>query len=535
MANKRQKTQYSSAPAPQKQAKSRDQVHNTILTYYLLLMFSFFTLFLTNQYANSRHDKFYLYLLLSGLLIVGAGVSYGLWWSEHRSAGGCLSSLIKPVSVADGAFLCFVIFAAISAVASRYFPQTIVAEIGRNNGLLLIVFYAMVYFIVTRMYVHKDYVIAVYLIFSCVVALLTVLHFFYIDPLGLLSGYDEKTAQDFGSTIGNKNTIASYMAMFLPIALMTLPLNKKLWMRIISGVSLIFAYAGALCANSGSFFLGLSAALPVMIIFCAQRYDTLKRCMLGLTILFAGGKLLRLFSYFMSDRQKGFEFVQDFLVYDKLSFLPILLCGLIALALYLLEQKLAPRYPAKALTITLLSLSGAAILGIVGSILYFTLIDTGTDLGSFETLLRFNDRWGTHRGFMWIRSMEEYGKFGFGQKLFGAGPDTAYYVLQPHFAELSARFHNSSTNSVHNEYLNYLVTQGALGLISYLTLLGAVCVRTLKRARHNPLALVFLSAVIFYAVQAIVNLYQPITTPLFFLFLSIAESLNRQTPLTKKR
>ena len=119
-------------------------------------------------------------------------------------------------------------------------------------------------------------------------------------------------------------------------------------------------------------------------------------------------------------------------------------------------------------------------------------------------------------------------------KLFGTGPDTVYYVLKPHFAEL-AKYGDGSTDTVHNEYLNYLITQGLLGMLSYLAIIGSVCVRAFRRAKNNPMVLVFISAVICYAVQGIVNISQPMTTPLFFLFLSMAEALNRQTQPTNDR
>ena len=509
--------------------------HNAVVTYYLLLMFSFFTLFLTKKYSNARHDKFYLFLILSGALIIFAGMAYFSAWMEKNRVGAALDPLIKPISVTDGAFLCFVIFALISTFCSRYFPETIIAEVGRNNGLLLLVAYLLVYFTISRLYVYKDYAIAVYLVFSCVVALLTVINFFYIDPLGLFERYGEDVVKDFGSTIGNKNTIASYMAMFLPVSIMVLALSEKKYMRIIAGISIVFAYTGALCANSGSVMMGLAVVIPVTAIFCAQRYERIMRFMLALTILFAGGKLLWLFSLLMDGHSKGFESIQHFLIYDNLSWLPVAVCGLIALALFLLRGRLSPKYPAKAVTIVLIALTGAMVAGMLGVLFWFSVIDTKSDLGSLDTLLRFSDRWGTHRGFMWNKAVEEYGKFNLYEKLFGAGPDTAYYVLEPHFSELYTRFNNSSTDCVHNEYLNYLVTQGALGLISYLTILVSVCVRTSRRARNNPTALIFISAVICYAVQATVNIYQPITTPLFLIFIAMAEALNRQTPPYKAK
>ena len=75
-------------------------------------------------------------------------------------------------------------------------------------------------------YVKKDYVFIIYLVTSSIIALLTVLNFFYIDPLHMLEGYDEATIADFGSTLGNKNIIAAFMCIFLPAAVMFFLLRK---------------------------------------------------------------------------------------------------------------------------------------------------------------------------------------------------------------------------------------------------------------------------------------------------------------------
>ena len=534
---KKNKRPTAGAAAPVREEKTRYFVHNSIVSYYLFLMFGIFTLFLSRgNYSTARHDKFYFYLALSGVFIFGAGAAYLIARSEQNRVSSSLNSFFKPLSVTDGAMLCFTFFALISTFGSKYASGAWIAEYGRNNGMLLLLFYLAVYFLVSRLYVYKDYVIAIFLISSCVVALLTVLNFFYIDPVGLLEGYKgTKYEADFGSTIGNKNTIASYMSLFLPIAMMTLVLNKERYMRIIAGVSIVFAYTGALSANSGSVFLGLFVALPAMAVFCAQRYDRLMRYMLALTILFASGKLLNLFSYLQNDSSKGFESIQHYLIYEKTMYIPIVVCGAITLTMYLLRDRLQPHYPAKAVTITLISLMALAVTGLLGVFLYYSVIDTTTPLGSNAKLLRFNDAWGTHRGVMWNHAMDEYRAFGFFNKIFGAGPDTAFYVLghpdalgQVNFDWLKV-YGNDSTNCVHNEYINYLITQGALGLLSYLAILGGVCVRAFRRAKNNPTVLIFISAIVCYAAQSIVNLYQPITTPLLFLFISMAEALNRQT------
>lgn len=519
------------------------RMYNSLVSYYLFAMFGFFSFFLTNHYANARRDKYYLFLVLTGFLFISVVVAYIMHRSEDIASKSPdeigFKAVLRSLTAADIGLISFYLCAVVSTLCSPYFTQVFNADHGRNNGLILLTAYLLVYFIITRMYVYKEYIILIYFISSCIVSLLTVLNYFYIDPLGIFNGYSkEQTILNFGSTIGNKNYIASYMAIFLSIALMMLVVTnfkEKRYMSVTAGVATGIGYIGALCSDSSSVLLGLAVAIPVGAIFAARSYDHLRRFFMGLTIMFGSGLILRLFSKCMGDHSKGFEFMNEFLIYHPAMYIFAGVCALIYLIMLLCRGKLSEHYPRRVMTWTLLSLTILAIGGLLGSIVYFSSVDTSTNLGSFERLLRFNDRWGTHRGFMWRKSLEEYSKYGIIGKLFGAGPDTALMVLEDHFAELLERFRDATTDCAHNEYINYLITQGALGLLSYLTVIIAVIVRAVRRAKYQPLIAVFACAVICYAVQATVNIYQPVTTPLFIIFVSITEAMNRRVQLPKKK
>ena len=511
--------------------KQKYEVYSSLVNYYLALMFSFFTFFLTQKFTRSRHDKYYLFLILTGVLVISAGAAYLISRHEDKLKG-TLRPFIKPVTVTDIAFMSFFVCAVISSVFSPYFSETVSAEKGRNNGLILLLAYTLAYIFITRLTEYKDYVLVVYLIFSCVTAALTVINFFYLDPLQLFKGYSDRVVEDFGATIGNKNLIASYMSLFVPAAVMTFVVSDKRWMRVIAGISAVFAYAGALGSNSGSAILGLVIAVPVMAAVSARRYEWLTRFMLAMALMFSGAKALRLFSFIMDGNSKGFEFVQRFLIYSGQTYIPIAVFALLYL-LMLPVKKRGGSYNGRLTATVIMSVTIAAVAGLIGAMIYFSVIDTKADLGSFDRLLRFDDKWGTHRGYMWIRSLREYGNFDFFKKLFGSGPDTLYFVFEPYFSELSERFGDSSTNCAHNEYINYLVTQGALGLLSYLTVLISVCVRAYRRIEKEPAAMIFMCAVVGYAVQAVVNIYQPITTPVFIIFIALTEAFNRKTEITE--
>ena len=516
---------------PAESGEKRYTVSNSLVNYYLVIMFGFFPLFLTNQYAHARVDKYWLYLILTAVLAVSVLVSSSVRRSEDKLSGDNYS-LFKPLSAPDILMLCFWGFALISTIFSERFTDAVTGNAARNNGLILLTAYLLTYFILTRNYYHKYYTTAIYLIVSSLVALLTVLNFYYIDPLGMLSGYDQATIEDFGSTIGNKNIIATFMCLFLPVAVMCFVITKQKVIRIIGVFAIAFAYTGLICADSSSDIFGLIIIVPVMAIFCARSYVYLRRYLLAMTIMFASGKILYLLSSVLGDNNKGFEFIQEFLIHSPIMYAPIVICGLLYLLMYFLSDKAEPKYNAKAAQITLGAVFGAAAVTILGLFIYFNTADTTTDLGDFEKLLRFSDAWGTHRGFMWRVSMEEYGKYNIFGMLFGSGPDTAYYVLEPHFEELLSNFGDASTDCAHNEFINYLLTQGALGLAAYLGFMGSVIVRGIKTAKTEPLALVFVSAVICYLAQSAVNLYNPIVTPILFIFASLAEALSRRSRLS---
>ena len=507
--------------------QSSYNVRNSLVNYYLLIMFTFFPIFLSNHYAHARTDKFFLYLILSGILIISTlCVSLAYINDKNSSSNTAGASSSFKLSAPDICFLLFFVFAAISTLTSSHKLDSLSGNAGRNNGLILLLVYLLIYFILSRFYYYKEYVIIGYIVGSSLVAFLSDLHFFYIDPFGLLDGYSADIVEDFASTIGNKNTIAAFMCLFLPVAIALFVISKKRYLKVTAGFGIFFAYTGLLTANSNSAFIGLAAVLCAMLIIFTRKFEYLRAYFLALFIMFSSAKILRLFSLMLHDNSKAFESIQQHLVYGKYAYIPIILCLAIYLILTLFKGKIECHYKAKPLKIIFISLTALLFSALLFAFIYFSVFDLKTDLGSFETLFRFNAKWGTHRGFMWIYGLKEYWNFDVVHKLLGSGPDTFYYVFEPYFQGLSD-FGDTSTDCIHNEYLNYLVTQGILGLLSYVSLLVAVLARSIKNSRNNPIIFLFMFSVISYAAQSVVNLYQPITTPIFFIFISLCEGLNR--------
>ena len=167
-------------------------------------------------------------------------------------------------------------------------------------------------------------------------------------------------------------------------------------------------------------------------------------------------------------------------------------------------------------------LLAAGVLGAVALILLNTAL-SGVPLGGAENYLRFSESWGTDRGKIWAFCLRVYGSFSPIQKLFGGGPGALY-----HADALTHVFTDAALDTAHNEYLQYLLVSGGAGLLSFLGFLALTLITGAKKSLSYPRSRGLIVAVAAYAVQALVNISQPASTPLFFVFCGLILSISAQ-------
>lgn len=134
--------------------------------------------------------------------------------------------------------------------------------------------------------------------------------------------------------------------------------------------------------------------------------------------------------------------------------------------------------------------------------------------GALNQYLLLNDDWGTHRGYIWRIGMEFYQKQPIHHKLFGYGPDTFGIITVKNYFEDMVRRYGEKFDSAHNEYLQYLVTIGIVGLTAYLALLLTSITEMLRTLKKRPELIAIAFAVICYGAQAAVNISVPIVAPI---------------------
>ena len=136
--------------------------------------------------------------------------------------------------------------------------------------------------------------------------------------------------------------------------------------------------------------------------------------------------------------------------------------------------------------------------------------------------VHFDDDWGTQRGMVWRLALDDYkNEFTWNEKVFGYGPET--------FGIMTHQWNNDETiakttviyDNAHNEYLQYFVTIGPIGVLSYVGILICACIEMNRRKEKSPYVLGCFFAVLCYAVQATVNLCVPIVAPIMWMLMSV--------------
>ena len=516
-----------------------------VLNVFLFFMFAVFPLFVgiyangqfpfihfDDGFFNIRHDKFYFFVTMALLAVVGE-IMIIVTKSSPEVRNRKLGEVFMPLSFTDWSAIALVLSCTLSTLFSPYPKLAFWGEInehgvsaGRNNGLFLILIYVLIYFVITRFFRYKEVVFTALAVSCSVVYLLTVLNGYYLDPLNMLEQFKDSQPgvyMEFFSTIGNKNMLASFICVTLPVSAVMAVLTESLWRRLIYLAASGLGMMAMIIGDSDSAMLGTAVFAMVFLVVFSRTTARLKRFFLTLSVMLASVGLLRLFSAAMGDNYKELGAIPKALLFSNYVYILLAVCAVLTAVLYLVDGKKPGMRLPKAVPAALGALFGLAVLTGFGIFIYFSAIDTETPLGDMEKLLRMNDAWGTHRGIMWLRSFDIFADANPWQKLFGTGPDTFYFAFEKYFEQL-AEYGNSSTDAAHNEYINYLITIGIAGLGSYLAFAGGALVRGFKAAKRNPAVLCCAAAVVAYLAQATVNIALPISTPLFIVFVSLCEA-----------
>lgn len=497
-----------------------------ITNVYILLMLTFFLFVFHDYYYDIQDTKFQWFLILSiGYIVICSIVLliYGFTHVEDIKK----SFTWKHISRLDIFMLLLFIFAYISMKNSVDYQASFDNPDGRHIGFLFFMVVIGVYVYISRFFSEWKYLIPLFLLANMLVAALGVLNFFDIDPFGFYKGLSDYQSSFYLSTIGNTNYIGSLLSLTIPFSILGFCYSENRKEDIFYGISIIAEAALLLCANADSGYLGTIVFLAAFLFVALSDCKITKRLMISILIMLITIRVIGFVSILVPEHCRAFFTVSYYVGVHEIGDWVLLLFGVLTYIVYVCDDE-KRNWNTRYLRIALLSLLVLAVVIVIFGFYYFSVVNIESDIGILPTYLRFDDAWGTGRGFIWKKSIEAFSILPFQQQLFGYGLDTTTMLLYNTFFDESLFVWDAA----HNEYIQYLIGGGYAFLITYATIILHTQYRTWKRLDKKDIAIV--GAVLAYSLQAVVNIAQPITTPLLFIFIAILEAKRKNIERTER-
>ncbi len=328
--------------------------------------------------------------------------------------------------------------------------------------------------------------------------------------------YRERLSSDqfdiYMSTFGNINIFSSFIVISLCLFLGVFIFTSINYLKLISGAVVVLGGASLMIANSDSGYIGVAGALFVLLLL-SYNQGKVRTFIISLILLACGNLLVVLMNNFaVGEYDKRGGFAQAL---DRMDLAFILILALIMVLLlvhYFAENHKDKLDKLNKMLVTKLILIATALVGVV-TVIVGNLMGVG--------IFTFNDKWGTYRGFVWSRAWHIFSDAPLVNKLFGYGNESFGIYMNAYYYDDMVEIVGKIYDNAHNELLQYLVTLGIVGLVAYLGVFVASVAYMLKYGKNNYLVYAFLAATVGYFVQALININQPITTPLYFVIMAM--------------
>ena len=508
-------------------------------------VFIIFPLIYNKHYFDILETKFATFTVLSlGLIVLFSLYKLMSFFGKEGSGKVSFIDLLKNnFDIIDMGMLVFILVSVISTLAAApYVNEASWGNEGRHTGLFLLLLYVICFFIVSRYLEFKPHFINAFLIVGFLICLFGITDYFGMDILDFKENMKEDQLLIFTSTIGNINTYTTFVGFVVSLSatFYTLGDDQKkedLIRSLKYFVCMAVGFAALIMGRSDNGYLTVIMLFMCLPLVSLSSLDRLRRYFTILATYMTVIKVVQLLEAARPDKLNGIDGL--FVYIAGLPFLNFIVFGLWALAAIIftfeyrktrIEKVSVKIASAKLFTIVW------SIFIIVSSIVGLFVVYKVNINNPIISYLKFDDYWGTFRGYVWRACLEEYSQLSFIHKIFGTGPDTFGIYMVTDLARQNDMYMTTGQifDSAHNEYLQYLFTVGPIGLIAYLTALLSTVYALIKQGINNKYMLAVAMLIMCYMAQAVVNINLPISTPIFWAFLMIAKAMLRKDNTNQK-
>ena len=480
----------------------------------LVTLLCIFPFFITNVYQNLTISKCSFFIIVSTICFIVCMVKdlFSLRKKDDKSLA------VKNTSHADLCMYLLGIVVIFSTISSDYVNAAITGKAGRYMGLLIWLAFIMAYIFISKFYYIRERELRLFAISFIVMCIFGTIQFIGFDPFYMYASAGAGAKKTFISFIGNINVYGGYLCFGVPLAAYLFCFEKQQKRLIIWGATCFAGIFGLITSNSDSAYLGLGLTFLCLFYIVLKEQAVLFRYVyLGLIAVLSAA-CFKLIYLLRIDQTRVLTFFSQ--IITDLRLLAII--GMVlAIVGILLTKKDIPANTLKLIRKLFIVFVIATIAVIVFLIVWFTFINKDADIGVLENYLRLNKHWGSDRGYIWQTCLRSFNDLPLYKKFIGSGPDTLVIDLQKNYRDEIFNSVGFYFDNAHNELLQYLSTIGIWGVLLYLAIISLSIKRCFSSDNiyHKALAM----PIIAYFAQSLVNIHQPITTPLFFVFLALAQ------------
>lgn len=504
----------------------RHELYSIVATVAVMAEFFLCTFAFSNKYYDITDARSITTMVLAALSIVALFCVFFRFKSKKRMTPLDTKEALELTTVADWGMALYLVTATVSAILSQYPQRAIIGAEGRFDGLLTQYAYATLYFMASRLYKHKPWFNAAFSIIVFAFTAMGVLQFFGVNIFGMYGPENNLYKSSFMSLYGNTNIVSTVSGlMTVYFGLLFIKSDSKF--MPVYGAAACCAFFTQAIAGSDSGWVNVATGFIFMIPFIFVNRKRILRlgmllASLGITGFLHDWLYENVVAGTLEHAKPG--------AYSTLNELWLAVAALGAilwLAAFIIGKKVKIK-PKLAMILSWALVALILVMGVAGIEILGSMRTTGNIYQAREMLHgNMADEFMTWRGYIWRTSL---GLIKY-SPIIGSGPDSLGVLHQTVYGDEGVELMGQVVDKAHNEYIQYAVCEGIVGLLGYLVCVGGVLVLWVKRGRWRDGQPDYIyaagGAVAAYLCQAFFNLSVPIAAPYFFIFLGFAA--NRQT------
>ena len=419
---------------------------NGVISFIIFLLVLVFPLIYNNAYFDILVTKYRFYwvcvvamlvlcFILSLIMMVIDIMEY-----NGRHAKALFSRLLpqkwkETFCISDISALVFWGILVISTLQSDYVYEAFWGNEGRFSGLFLMSLYISSYFLISRFWHVKSWLLGLFLFSGMVMCFIGITDYFQLDVLLLRSGknmIDPSESTIFTSTVGNINTYTAYVALIMGFSGAMFSTAKKSCHLILYYICMVISFMAIILGCSDNAYLSLAALFVFAPVFLFKCRLGIKRYLIMIASFFSVVQLVDWINQKFVDTVIGLDSLFQVIVNFRLLLPITVIMWMLIAGIYYYDKKTdkdALELDKKPVKIWLLFMAAAML--VIGFIFCDANFGGHAErYGSIGYYLEFKDSWGTNRGYIWRKTVDLYMDFKTMHKLFGYGLDTFGILVQ---------------------------------------------------------------------------------------------------------